>query len=483
MSAPVKKRIVPIALSDTVVPTGAFAQLTPIGSSTFQDIKTKKRIVPTASITSVDPIGALAKDKLSLPSAPQNVVTKPMTALLPLKPINTNDAFQTPPTSPPSIPSIPSVSRATSVQETHSAPTAPKPHLPGEFSVGENVQYYLPGKGVVIGEVEERRTTDSAEKETFYVVKFNIDGKERHQTVRSYKLTPIGEQVPAPGMMRESDCTARLNTLRTHFKSLRDAEAKKESTEKKSKKKKKPKAKQISLEDMSDAQRRHVEYVWDLQRRIEEGEFDDDEEWDMENISDDDDEEEEDEGASLDEEEDDLDAWDERDTYGLKFGKRKPIENKVLKVAYATEVPMQSLDPLKPIQFAKPVEPITESVQPIPGAHQIKGPMYLDPQQQPKEPTFPKPPRSPSSEDYQSAKQKATQAGLTTFSWQNNEYEREERPNGGYSQWRKKQIPATGCQRHKQRDPCLADPAGCRFSQATSKRAAYCAQKPRRKST
>ena len=80
---------------------------------------------------------------------------------------------------------------------------------------------------------------------------------------------------------------------------------------------------------------------------------------------------------------------------------------------------------------------------------------------------------------FQDARELATTQGLSEFEWNGTWYVRGV-TSKGLGVWRRRDGPASAspCSRHRERESCVGDATGCRFSEATAKRRAYCARKP-----
>lgn len=83
--------------------------------------------------------------------------------------------------------------------------------------------------------------------------------------------------------------------------------------------------------------------------------------------------------------------------------------------------------------------------------------------------------------EFNSAKARANEQGLVEFEWKGVRYVKGTWANG-VSVWKRADgqrasKPSSPCNRHTTRDPCVQDVAGCRFSEKTERRRAYCAKK------
>lgn len=94
------------------------------------------------------------------------------------------------------------------------------------------------------------------------------------------------------------------------------------------------------------------------------------------------------------------------------------------------------------------------------------------------------PKRSPSAKrspptkfrDYNLAKQRAIESGAQEFTWDNKTYVKGSWANG-VPVYKRKDSKKTGCTLHTTRQSCVSDPNGCKFTDKTSKRAAYCSKR------
>lgn len=84
-------------------------------------------------------------------------------------------------------------------------------------------------------------------------------------------------------------------------------------------------------------------------------------------------------------------------------------------------------------------------------------------------------------QQFNAAKTQAIRAGVDEFDWNGATYVRDRWANG-VPVWKRKGGKKQGCNLNASREACEADPIGCRFSDKTAKRAAYCAKKSPSKS-